>query len=64
MAAALTSRFPVRGTRVAVQLPDGGDTHVLYLAAERAGIVVVGIGPRAGAWRWSTSSAAPTPRPC
>jgi acyl-CoA synthetase len=49
LAAILAARFPVRGTRVAVQLRDGGDVHVLYLAAERAGIVVVGIGPRAGA---------------
>jgi len=49
VAAALVERFPARGTRVAAQLPDGADTHVLYLAAERAGIVVVGIGPRAGA---------------
>src|SRR3954454_14208717 len=48
LAAALADRFPVR-TRVGVQLPDGGDVHLLYLAAERAGIVVVGIGPRAGA---------------
>jgi acyl-CoA synthetase len=47
-AAALVARFPDRGTRVAAQLPDGGDNHVLYLAAERAGVVVVGIGPRAG----------------
>jgi acyl-CoA synthetase len=49
LATVLVERFPVRGTRVAVQLPDGGDNHVLYVAAERAGIVVVGIGPRAGA---------------
>jgi acyl-CoA synthetase len=48
VAATLTTRFPMRGTRVAVQMPDGGDVHVLYLAAERAGVVAVGIGPRAG----------------
>ncbi len=48
VAATLALRFPARGTRVAVQMPDGCDVHVLYLAAERAGLVVVGIGPRAG----------------
>ena len=48
VAATLADRFPVRGTRVAVQMPDGGDVHVLYLAAERAGLIAVGIGPRAG----------------
>lgn len=49
IASTLAARYPERGTRIAVQLPDGGDVHVLYLAAERAGLVVVGIGPRAGA---------------
>ena len=34
---------PRRGTRVAVQIPDGPGVHLLYLAAERAGMVVVGI---------------------
>ena len=48
IAAALVEQFPERGTRVAVQMPDGADVHLLYLAAERAGIVAVGIGPRAG----------------
>ncbi len=48
LAATLAVQFPERGTRVAVQMPDGGDVHVLYLAAERAGLVAVGIGPRAG----------------
>ena len=48
VAAALVARFPLRGTRVAMQVPDGGDVHVLYLAAERAGLIAVGIGPRAG----------------
>ncbi len=36
------------GDRLAVLLPDGPGAHVAYLAAERAGLVVVGIGPRAG----------------
>src|SRR4051812_25130784 len=48
VAATLAARFPERGTRVAAQMPDGGDVHVLYLAAERAGLIAVGIGPRAG----------------
>ena len=29
-------------------LPDGPGAHVAYVAAERAGLIVVGIGPRAG----------------
>jgi acyl-CoA synthetase len=36
------------GDRLAVLLPDGPGAHVAYLAAERAGLIVVGIGPRAG----------------
>jgi acyl-CoA synthetase len=36
------------GERLAVLLPDGPGAHVAYLAAERAGLIVVGIGPRAG----------------
>jgi acyl-CoA synthetase len=31
-----------------VLLPDGIDPHVAYVAAEKAGLVIVGIGPRAG----------------
>jgi acyl-CoA synthetase len=34
--------------RVGVLLPDGPIVHAVYLGAERAGIVVVGIGARAG----------------
>ena len=49
LAATLTETYPERGTRVAVQMPDGHDVHLLYLAAERAGVIVVGVGPRAGA---------------
>lgn len=48
LAATLATHHP-RDTRIAVQMPDGPDVHVMYLAAERAGLVVVGVGPRAGA---------------
>lgn len=37
-----------RGSRVGVLLPDGIAVHVAFIAAERAGITVVGIGHRAG----------------
>ena len=37
-----------RGERIAVLLPDGPGVHVAYLACEKAGLVVMGIGPRAG----------------
>ncbi|MFF5233478.1 class I adenylate-forming enzyme family protein [Dactylosporangium sp. NPDC000521] len=36
-----------RGTRVGVLLPDGVEVHVVYLAAMKAGMIVVAIGPRA-----------------
>jgi acyl-CoA synthetase len=36
------------GDRVAVLLPDGPGVHVAYIAVEKAGLVVAGIGPRAG----------------
>jgi acyl-CoA synthetase len=36
------------GARVALHLPDGADIHVLMLACEKAGLVGVGIGARAG----------------
>jgi acyl-CoA synthetase len=36
------------GDRVAVLLPDGPTVHATFLAAEKAGLVVVGIGHRAG----------------
>lgn len=48
MAAALCARGLERGDRVAVQAPDGGLVHAAFLGCQRAGIVVVGIGPRAG----------------
>ena len=37
-----------RGSRVAVLLPDGIAVHVAFVAAERAGLTVVGLGHRAG----------------
>ncbi|MDG2048693.1 MAG: class I adenylate-forming enzyme family protein [Myxococcota bacterium] len=37
-----------RGERVAILLPDGPDVHIALMACERAGVVAVGIGPRAG----------------
>lgn len=37
------------GDRVGVLLPDGPGVHLAYVAAEKAGLTVVGIGPRAGA---------------
>lgn len=36
------------GDRVAVVLPDGPEVHAWFLGVERAGLVIVGIGPRAG----------------
>jgi acyl-CoA synthetase len=36
------------GERVAVLLPDGGSVHATFLANEKAGLVTVGIGARAG----------------
>lgn len=43
----LAARF-TPGDRVGVQLPDGPDVHVAFLALEKAGLVTVGIGHRAG----------------
>ncbi|MBV8085140.1 MAG: acyl--CoA ligase [Chloroflexi bacterium] len=36
------------GERLGIMLPDGPGVHVAYVAAEKAGLIVVGIGPRAG----------------
>lgn len=36
------------GERIALLLPDGPSVHVAFVAAEKAGLVAVGIGPRAG----------------
>ncbi len=38
-----------RGDRVALLVPDGFELHVALLALERAGLVAMAIGPRAGA---------------
>ncbi len=48
LAATLVRSYPERGSRLAGLMADGPDYLLLYLAAERAGLVVVGIGPRAG----------------
>ncbi len=48
LAVALAEVSPTPGARVAVLLPDGVAVHVAYLATEMAGLVAVGIGPRAG----------------
>ena len=37
-----------RGDRLAVLLPDSAAVHIAWLGAEKAGLVVVGVGPRAG----------------
>ena len=37
-----------RGDPVGILLPDGPTAHVAYVAAEKAGLVAIGIGPRAG----------------
>lgn len=39
----------VPGDRVGIVLPDGPGVHVAFLGCEKAGVVVLGIGPRAGA---------------
>lgn len=48
LAATLVDLLSDRGERVAIMLPDGPGVHVAYLATEKAGLVAVGIGPRAG----------------
>ncbi|MBV8949777.1 MAG: acyl--CoA ligase, partial [Actinobacteria bacterium] len=45
--AAALSRFEP-GAKLAVLVPDGPLVHEVFVAAEKAGLVVVGIGPRAG----------------
>jgi acyl-CoA synthetase len=37
-----------RGDRVGVMLPDGGAVHAAFLGCEKAGVVAVGVGVRAG----------------
>jgi acyl-CoA synthetase len=48
LAAVLAGTGLPRGGRVAVLLPDGVAVHVAFVAAERAGLTVVGLGHRAG----------------
>jgi acyl-CoA synthetase len=48
VAAALVATGLEPGERVAVLLPDGATIHAVFVGAERAGLVVAGIGPRAG----------------
>lgn len=48
LAAELVSGGLEPGDRVGVLLPDGAAVHVSFLAAEKAGLVVAGIGARAG----------------
>jgi acyl-CoA synthetase len=48
MAGTLLSFRWDRGDRVALHVPDGPRAHALLLACERAGLVAVGIGARAG----------------
>jgi acyl-CoA synthetase len=49
LAAVLIEAGHRRGDRIAVQLPDAATVHVALLAVEKAGLVAVGIGARAGA---------------
>ncbi|HEX4752045.1 MAG TPA: class I adenylate-forming enzyme family protein [Solirubrobacterales bacterium] len=37
-----------RGDRVGIMLPDGGAVHAAFLGCEKAGVVAVGVGNRAG----------------
>jgi acyl-CoA synthetase len=48
VAAALVEAGHRAGDRVAVMLSDGPAVHTAFLAIEKAGCVIVGIGPRAG----------------
>jgi acyl-CoA synthetase len=48
LASALVDRGLARGAAVGVLFPDGPAVHTAYLALEKAGLVIVGIGPRAG----------------
>src|SRR6202030_246398 len=47
MALAMSTAYE-RGDRVALQLADGPGVHATMLACEKAGVVAVGIGSRAG----------------
>ena len=48
IAAGIATAGVVPGDRVAVLLPDGPVIHAAFIGVERAGAIIVGIGPRAG----------------
>jgi acyl-CoA synthetase len=48
IARALLAGAPEPGERVAVMMPDGPAVHAVFVGIERAGLVAVGIGARAG----------------
>jgi len=48
LAAALAQIGLDRGDPLGILLPDGPTAHLVYVAAEKAGLVAIGIGPRAG----------------
>jgi acyl-CoA synthetase len=48
LARVLAAGHLARGDRLAVVMPDGAGVHMAFVAAERAGLTVVGIGHRAG----------------
>jgi acyl-CoA synthetase len=48
LAGALVDTGAEPGDRIAVQLPDTALVHIAFLACEKAGVTVVGIGARAG----------------
>ncbi|MGI9600503.1 MAG: class I adenylate-forming enzyme family protein [Acidimicrobiales bacterium] len=48
LGATLLAQGCTRGDRVLVLLPDGGAVHAAFLGCERAGLVAVGVGWRAG----------------
>jgi acyl-CoA synthetase len=49
IASGLVAAGHAPGERFALQLTDGPEVHAAYVGCERAGLVTVGIGPRAGA---------------
>src|SRR5882757_9587724 len=48
IAGALIELGLTRGDRVGVMVPDGGAVHAAFLGCEKAGVVAVGVGVRAG----------------
>lgn len=48
IACGLVKRGFARGERIGVQLPDGPDVHAVYLGLEKAGLIAIGLGMRAG----------------